>query len=423
MKKTTLLTLCFSLILPFNLSAQTINEQEDVLEWKDYDDVSLIHQAKPQEYAPIPAADLASIKFDNVRPLTEINVDNVSEAYPWLSADGLRLYFTQNIEGGKDELYWVSRKDINALFSNKQKVAFETKAAENLSDSRFSAWLTNDELEIYYISRANGELYHAHRNNLNMPFRNERKVELNGNVSGFISAPSLTADGNRLYLYNSDNTRKILIFKNDGNDVFSLIDEIVPTFDIGPSQLAKDETKFLFGLSSNWKHDCSLYFMGKEEETEEFSKVTYIQSRQNDSVLLRIAQPSLSQNEKVLVFVGGDSDTWEENQLYIATSYSKLSSVVSDALDSKNFSISEPSPNPAKDLTEVSFLLPQKESENSYIQLTNSLGQELKRFPVSVQQKNMQISVAGLTEGVYIYKLITPIRASEGHRLVVAKNQ
>jgi hypothetical protein len=420
MKKTHLLAICFSLILPFTASAQ--NEEREVSEWSDYDDVSLIDQVKPKEYTAIPSKDLANIQFDDVRPLSEINIDNVSEAYPWISPDGLRLYFTQNLEGGKDQLYWVSRKDIRDKFGDKKKVAFEY-AAEDLSDSRFSAWLTNDELDIYYISREDGDLYHASRNNMNMSFGKERKVELNGNVSGFKSAPSLTADGNRLYMYNSDGTRKILIFKNDGNDVFSLVDEIVPNFEIGPSQLAKDEEKFLLGLGSNWTHDCSLYFMGKEEGSPEFNKVTYIQSHQNDSMLLRIAQPTLTQNEKIMVFVGGASDTWEDNQLYIATSFSKLSSVVSDALDSKNFTISEPTPNPAKDLTTVEFTLPQKESENSYIQLTNSLGQELKRFAVTSEQKNIQMSVAGLAEGIYIYKLITPIRASEGHRLVVSKNQ
>lgn len=419
MKKTHLLALCFSAILPFSVSAQVENEETDF----DYNDVSLIDKAVTKEYAPMPANELASIQFDDVRPLSEVNIDNVAEAYPWISADGLRLYFTQNIEGGEDQLYWVSRKDIRDKFGDKQKVAFDGEEKEGLANSRFSAWLTNDELDIYFISRADGELYHASRNNMNMPFANVRQVELNGNVSGFKSAPSLTADGNHLYMYNSDGTRKILIFKNDGNDIFSLVDEIVPTFEIGPSQLAKDEKKFLLGLGSSWTHDCSLYFMGKEDENTAFDKITYIQSRKNDSMLLRISQPTLTQNEKIMVFVGGDSDTWEDNQLYIATSFSKLSSVVADALDSKNFFVSEPSPNPAKDITVIEYLLPQKEAENSYISLCNSLGQELKRFPINMEQKTMQMNVAGFAEGVYIYKLVTPIRASEGHRLVVTKNQ
>jgi hypothetical protein len=136
--------------------------------------------------------------------------------------------------------------------------------------------------------------------------------------------------------------------------------------------------------------------------------------------LLSITQPSLSADEKVMVFVGGNSSSWDDNNLYIATNFSELEDVMADAKDSKNFSLSVPTPNPAKDFTTVTYLLPKKEAPESFITLLNQQGQEVRRFELSGDNTgSLRMDIAGLAEGVYVCKLVTPLRFSESRRLII----
>ncbi|MFN0204304.1 MAG: T9SS type A sorting domain-containing protein [Bacteroidia bacterium] len=396
--------LCVMLLIPFVSPAQPDEER----------DTDLIDDSSPK--LEIPADQLVSIRFDNVRPLTEINMENVADAYPWISPNGLHLYFTQNGDGG-DNLYYTSRKDLYSKFENKQLVVIQDD-----NNPKFSASLSPDELNIYYISKRDGDhVMHASRKSVTQPFDAPVKVELQGTFDGFISAPSLSPDGNYLYLYNSDEGNKMLVFKKGADDQYSLLENVATDFNISPGQVSKDGEKLLMGRSSGVNHDCSMYFMEKNKENASLDRLTYIKIQNGDD-FLHIEQPSISADEKVIVFIDGKSDLWDDNQLYIATNYSKLSSVINDALDSKNFMISEPVPNPVKEFTVINFVIPEKEYEDAKIHIFNNGGQLVKTFELQPGQKSLKFNVSDLADGVYVYKLTTALQATESKRLVVAKN-
>ena len=59
--------------------------------------------------------------FSDIRPLDEINDPSLSDSYPWLSNDGLRIYFTKQ-KGSEIAFYYAERKGLNDRFSKPKKL-------------------------------------------------------------------------------------------------------------------------------------------------------------------------------------------------------------------------------------------------------------------------------------------------------------
>jgi hypothetical protein len=83
------------------------------------------------------------LSWDSIRMLSEINKIDTSDAYPYISPDGLRIYFAQ--ENAGTNLYFASRPDMYSFFGIPELVSTDFPSGS------FSCWLTNDELEIFFI--------------------------------------------------------------------------------------------------------------------------------------------------------------------------------------------------------------------------------------------------------------------------------
>ena len=70
------------------------------------------------------AADLS--KLQNARPLSELNKNDRAEAYPFLTEDGLRLYFTQEVDGGA-HIMLAERPDTESPFGAAVAKSFNVK--------------------------------------------------------------------------------------------------------------------------------------------------------------------------------------------------------------------------------------------------------------------------------------------------------
>ena len=57
--------------------------------------------------------------LDDVWELSELNDPNYTDAYPYLTDDGLRIYFTSN-DGMGNNLFFSSRPDLDTDFASKQ---------------------------------------------------------------------------------------------------------------------------------------------------------------------------------------------------------------------------------------------------------------------------------------------------------------
>ena len=117
-----------------------------------------------------------------------LNYKNKADAYPHLSADGLRLYFTAQRDSGFGRMYIAERKSVDENFIRYRPLS------ENLEDGYFAGSLTADERTMYLC---NGwRIYVAKRASKNASFSIPAAVEEIDR--GF--APAVSPDGKALLI-------------------------------------------------------------------------------------------------------------------------------------------------------------------------------------------------------------------------------
>lgn len=149
--------------------------------------------------------DEATGGYTAVKPLKEVNDPNLSDSYPWLSADGNRIYFTKQY-GADIKFYLSERKDNGDVFRKPVELGFSLPAVSN----NMSCMLSNDETELYALS--GNLIYYAKRNSVNEPFG--KPVEIaNTSNSGYLSGITMTDDAKELFVYNSVGFRNTQILR------------------------------------------------------------------------------------------------------------------------------------------------------------------------------------------------------------------
>lgn len=146
--------------------------------------------------------------FANIRPLDEINDKELSDSYPWLSNDGLRIYFTKQ-KGSEITFHWADRKSVNEKFSLPKKLDIAMPKISN----NLSCFLSADETEIFILS--GDKIYTATRDNLFSKF--SATVEISqANDNGYMSGITMTQDNAEMFVFNSIGFRntQILHFVN-----------------------------------------------------------------------------------------------------------------------------------------------------------------------------------------------------------------
>ena len=334
----------------------------------------------------------STMSWDSVRELTEINKIDTADAYPYISPDGLRLYFTEDI--GSNNLYCASRNNINSFFSNKQLLS------TNFPSGSFSCWLTNDELEIFYLN--NGSLYYSTRSSIINPFSVPVSINLVGNIQDFISGPSLTPDKQELYLFGSTmNNDYIFKFIKTGTLTYTLNDTLdVPTgFTAGPGQLSKDGLKYFLALTDAL-NSKKLYQLDRPNTSVPFSNPTILDTNINNAILIN-SQPSVTSGENIIVWVRNDANTWSGNDLYIAINNS--AGISTD----KNYLIDCPEvfPNPCFNDTKIKFRLNHNGIVN--FKLLDISGRTLLMFnnnyDMGIHQETLDLNK--ICPGVYFLKI------------------
>lgn len=154
--------------------------------------------------------DLMECVFDNagvpekIRLMSELNTPDISEAYPWISADGLRIYFTRN-----DKIYSSTRSNRNAIFQEPALLEFDGISNLNV----LSCWLTRDEKNLFIVS--DNIIYMAKRKSVKKKFNLPQIYTNEFKDFSFISGISFTPDLKELYLYHSDDSASILHYRRE----------------------------------------------------------------------------------------------------------------------------------------------------------------------------------------------------------------
>lgn len=252
---------------------------------------------------------LPSPFFEKVSSLKAVNKKESAESYPFMSHNGLHLYYTKP-NGDMTSLMRCIRNTQGASFGNPETIL------EDLPSSAYSLWMNAEETQLWYV--ASGKLYHRSRINPLAPFSIEKDVKLMGRTLNYISQPSLTPDEKELYLYESgDGQQSILVFDKDGNGftfkhAYSSFNGLMP----GPGQLTKDGKGFLLSLEKD-KESQGIFELVRGTLFEKFNLCVPVSIHHPQKTYRDMLQPSISANRASIAYVGGNKNSWEENDILL----------------------------------------------------------------------------------------------------------
>ncbi len=255
--------------------------------------------------------------YYDVRPLSEINSENNPDAYPWISSDGLRLYYTKGKRTKKssnEKIYYTERQSIRDSFGEPKKIKL-WKDESNI----VSCWLSEDELNIYYkFLGIEKKIYRASRNSKQELFDSVKAISLEGDFEGTNIGPSLTPDKKELYIYNfipNEKSASILIFKYEEEFRYNLDSKLlVPAgYTVSPGQLSKDGLKYYLSMEKDSVN--RFYYFKRNSLNERFSKLYKVGGEINNYTLTQV---SLTADENILIFSYSETKKWSNNELYAA---------------------------------------------------------------------------------------------------------
>ena len=245
----------------------------------------------------------------------KINNADTCEAYPFLSADGLRLYFTSDREEGFGKIFFCNRNSLTENFGTPRQLS------KQLPDGFYAATLTADELTLYCCN--NGEIYKTTRKSLHDDF--SKPLKLTDFEDGWKFAPAISSYGNELILVKSKDTKDELVhYRKNPTGIFIEVNSIKAPGDNepDPGQFSKDGLSFYISFEQK-KADSA------EEDDEHQFKQTIIKYYRNSvtenfikydeipelNVDLRNHQPTMNGDETIFIVVNTGKDSWSENDL------------------------------------------------------------------------------------------------------------
>ncbi len=135
----------------------------------------------------------AAGNFSSFRVLDELNDSTKSDSYPWLSGDGLRIYFTREFK-----IMFAERRSLQDKFSSAAPIDFEGTVQLEI----VSAWFTADELDMYMI--AGNRIYKSTRKSKQDSFGFPSLFTDEFKDFYFIAGLSFAPDKKTMYLYYYD---------------------------------------------------------------------------------------------------------------------------------------------------------------------------------------------------------------------------
>ncbi|TAF75849.1 MAG: gliding motility-associated C-terminal domain-containing protein [Bacteroidetes bacterium] len=269
------------------------------------------------------------LHFNTVRALDEINVSNRADAHPWLSDDALRLYYSKGITNSltNTAIYYTSRLSIESNFG----IPIPIIEPNTLTSTAIMCpFLTDNELTLFYIDfncrsgNLFGCLFSSKRNNSSQNFSNPQLVSILG-LNGRILGASFTTNLENLIIciFNNQTSNTAICSKITDN-VYTLSGFAYKSKSLDPllGQVSKDGLNYYFSVndpdSLYNKSDSFLTVSKRNNLSENFTEIYYIDDTLLNKKDVFSYQPSVTSNESVMVFARSTNNSWLGNDLYIA---------------------------------------------------------------------------------------------------------
>lgn len=340
----------------------------------------------PMLSGPFQPPGTSTLEYEDVRVLTEVNEPFYADAYPWISADGLRVYYTMD-DNSPQTLRLIQRSTTSSFFDPPITVPVGV-------DFGRSYWFSKNELELYISNSST--LFYTKRSALNAPFDPPIPINLIGSLGGFISGQSLNEAQDELYLYCSDVVTDLRVFRKTNSFEFTLERHLVfpPSHVANPAQLSLDNLNLLFSLSDPNNY-TNIYQMTRPTPADTFDLNTLALVQGVISMDYQSIQPAVSDSLHWMVFVRSQGQ-WDKDDLVIAKLKSNSSGSQTPAAPRFDFSIF---PNPATN--ELWVQMP--EMPSAMAQLFALDGSIQKQW--TVNPGTAAVSVSELPAGIYTLKI------------------
>jgi hypothetical protein len=348
-----------------------------------------------------------------------INTKNECDAYPFLSSDGLRMYFTTNrgkINHG--QIFISERRSVNEPFANPRPLSV------NLPDPFYSSSLTADELTLY--TAKDGKIYVTKRRSLKEDFSKPELVDL-GKL-GWTFAPGISPDGNELVVTTHQEGRKgevNIVFRKTGDRFVQ--QEILASpegSDAGPAQFSKDGLSIYCSREDVEGSDEKLFRYRRSNRNGSFVEVEEVAADLHKHK--QCLQPSVNGDESMMAYVISNG-AWDQDDILIVPMQGRKDPmpVLPDALTEKgskpavglqpaiNYAQAKVYPNPFQD--HFIFELSKEPGAGTLLTLFDLNGRQLRQQRIS-SMKNT-ISVGELPAGTYFYHVTN----SEGKLIASGK--
>lgn len=244
----------------------------------------------------------SAIPYSDDRLLDEINTGN-ADAYPWISADGLRLYYTRNA-GGSNALFMSQRALVTDLFGAGVAVL------PGYSGDEVGGWLSVDELTLWFSS--DQLIKRATRASMASPFGTPVTIAISG-AGNYPKSPTLTPDEQELFVFTLAGVQRCVPMGANSYAVTGTL--ITGASNVGPCKLSHDGLRLYFSadlLGVPYPHR-----MIRSSLSDPFGDLQYLAGDAFPAPL-RHTQCHLTPDELILVGVRADQNMWSANDLFTA---------------------------------------------------------------------------------------------------------
>jgi hypothetical protein len=343
-------------------------------------------------------------KFDS--PLTKlVNKPGVADAYPFLSGDGLRLYFTSNREGGHGRFFISTRKNVTDPFGE------PVVLSKNLTDGYYAGSLTADELTLCMVK--SGKMYISKRISLTSEF--SEPVQVKGIKENYHFGPSISPDGNDIIVMSSSGSNDIVKIYNkvSGTEYRETGELPIPDgSDPGPGQFSKDGLSYYFSFENPGK-EVSIWRYTRRSVADKFVDLEELPVKIN--ALQRNFQPTVNADASIIVHTTSQNDLWEEDDIVLVidpdkalTAPEQFTSVLKNndnSLTVKNKITTlqvKTFPNPF--LSDIILEMSELPSDGTTFILYDLGGKMIKHQRIISMRSNIQLG--NLPSAIYIYQVI-----------------
>jgi hypothetical protein len=384
MQKIILATAAF--LFSFTLFAQD-KSQQSISQTPDQNGVPFQNRMREYRTAGYLPEILTTYTYDTVRALSEINNSTNADAYPWISGDGLRLYYTSGANG--NQMMYTQRNTTGSYFSTPVIVPLSVP-------SPISYWLSVNELDVYATDGT--KLYYAHRTTVSSAFGATDTISLTGIPLSFIAGVSLNLAQNSLFLFNSGGFSAIFQFTRTSPTAFAYTGSFAPLSPghaYGPGQLSKDELTFFVAIQYDTARKSSLYQLTRPTPADTFASST-LQMIQGINDTVFNTQPSMSDSLNWVAFVRASTNSWAANDLYLA--HRGVSTSVFDPAE-RQIQVSV-FPNPSGGKISIRITDANGRKTASLVEICNVLGEVILS-----QRGSNELDLSNSARGIYFVKI------------------